>query len=78
MADGLAEYRAHDTVGRPFHQFPGKAATDAVADEKELLDPEVAHQAELIVGERASHGLLAGIGPVDSPPLALRWSIVMQ
>jgi hypothetical protein len=26
----------------------------------------------------ASHGLSTGTGPVDSPPLALRWSIVMQ
>src|SRR5580700_9724750 len=25
-----------------------------------------------------SHGLSTGTGPVDSPPLALRWSIVMQ
>jgi hypothetical protein len=26
---------------------------------------------------KASHGSPVGIGPVDSPPLALRWSIVM-
>ena len=26
----------------------------------------------------ASHARSAGTGPVDSPPLALRWSIVMQ
>src|SRR5258708_38912429 len=26
----------------------------------------------------ASHGLSSGTGPVDSPPLALRWSVVMQ
>src|SRR6266852_3805016 len=26
----------------------------------------------------ASHGLSTGTGPVDAPPLALRWSIVMQ
>ena len=28
--------------------------------------------------QKASQGLLSGIGPVDSPQLALRWSIVMQ
>ena len=27
---------------------------------------------------KASHGSSTGTGPVDSPPLALRWSIVMQ
>src|SRR6516225_11393178 len=27
---------------------------------------------------KASHGSPVGIGPVDSPPLALRWSIVIQ
>src|SRR5438132_13865063 len=26
----------------------------------------------------ASHGLSTGTGPVDSPPLALPWSVVMQ
>ena len=27
---------------------------------------------------KAPHGSSTGIGPLDSPPLALRWSIVMQ
>ena len=27
---------------------------------------------------KALHGSSTGIGPVDSPPVALRWSIVMQ
>ena len=27
---------------------------------------------------KASHGSSTGIGPVDSPPVALRWSMVMQ
>jgi len=27
---------------------------------------------------KAPHGSCAGIGPLESPPLALRWSIVMQ
>ena len=77
MADGLAKDSADHTVGRPLHQLPGKAAADAVADEEELLDPEVVHQAELVVGECVPW-VAGGIGPVDSPPLALRWSIVMQ
>src|SRR5580693_6748839 len=27
---------------------------------------------------KALHGSSSGIGPVDSPPVALRWSMVMQ
>ena len=27
---------------------------------------------------KASHAFSTGTGPVDSPPLALRWSMVMQ
>ena len=52
MADGLAKDRGDNAVGRPLHQLPGKAAADAVADEEEPLDPEVVHQAELVIGER--------------------------
>ena len=58
-------------------QRPGKAATNAVAHVEELVDPEVIHEPELVVGERLP-GWSTGTGPVDSPPLALRWSIVMQ
>ena len=52
MADALAEDGGDDAVRRPLHQLPGKAAADAVAHVEELVDPEVIHQAELIVGER--------------------------
>ena len=52
MADGLAKDGANDAVGRALHQLPGEAAADAVADEQELLDPEMIHQAELVIGER--------------------------
>jgi hypothetical protein len=44
---------------------------------KKLVDTKVVHQSQLVVGE-ALHGSLTGIGLVDSPPVALRWSIVMQ
>ena len=41
-------------------------------NESFLLDPSPNWSA------KASHGLSTAIGPVDSPPVALRWSIVMQ
>ena len=77
MADTLAEDGGDDAVRRPLQQLPGKAATNAVAHVEELVDAEVIHQPELVVGERLP-GSSTGTGPVDSPPLALRWSIVMQ
>src|SRR5262249_13785550 len=52
MADALAEDGGDDAVRRPLHQLPGKAAADAVAHVEELVDPEVIHQPELVVGER--------------------------
>ena len=52
MADALAEDGGDDAVRRPLHQLPGKAAPDAVAHVEELVDPEVIHQPELVVGER--------------------------
>ena len=74
---GWPEDGGHDALGCPLHELPGKAAADAVAHVEELVDAQVIHQPELVVGEGAP-GSLIGIGPLDSPPLALRWSIVMQ
>ena len=57
MPDPLAEDGGDDAVRRPLHQLPGKAAADAVAHEEELVDPEVIHQPELVVGEGAPGGV---------------------
>ena len=69
MADALAEDGGDDAVRRPLHQLPGKAAADAVAHVEELVDAEVIHQPELVVGEgppgvvdRHGAGGLAAIG----------------
>jgi hypothetical protein len=40
---------------------------------KELVDAEMVYHAELIAGERAPG--IVDRGPVDSPPVALRWSM---
>src|SRR3989449_4380882 len=65
----MAEQGGDHTVRRPLHQLPGKAAADAVAHVEELVDPEVIHQSELVVGEclpgvvdRHGAGGLAAIG----------------
>jgi hypothetical protein len=55
LANGLAEHRSHDAVGRSLQQLPGEAAADAVAHVKEFADPEMVHQPELIVGEGVPH-----------------------
>src|SRR5262245_16747619 len=51
MPDWLAEDGGHDALGRPLHQRPGKATADAIAHVEELLDAEMIHQPELVVGE---------------------------
>jgi hypothetical protein len=71
MSDRLNQHAGHHTLRGPLHQFQSEATADAVAHEQELLDPEVIHEAKLIVCE-GPHGSLAGIGPVDSPPFAFR------
>src|SRR3984893_6451332 len=78
MADALAEHGGDDPVGGPLQQLPGKAAADAVAHIEEFRGPEGVHQPTSWSSANASHGLSTCTGPLDSPPLALRWSIVMQ
>ena len=53
MSDRLAEDGGHDALRGPLQQLPGKAAADAVAHVEELVDTEVIHQPELVVGEGA-------------------------
>ena len=53
MPDRLAEHAGHDAIGCPLLELEGKRAPDAVAHEEELLDAEVIHQPELVVGEGA-------------------------
>jgi len=53
VPDRLAEDGGHNAVGCPLYQLEGKRAPDAVAHEEELLDAEVIHQPELVVGEGA-------------------------
>jgi hypothetical protein len=77
MSDGLHEHPSHDAVGRTLYQLHGKASPDAVAHEEELVNAKVVHQPQLVVGESA-HRSSIGIGPLDSPPLAFLWSMVMQ
>ena len=77
MADALAEDGGDDAVRRPLHQLPRQSSRRCSSPCRKLVDPEVIHQPELVVGERLQ-GWSTGTGPVDSPPLALRWSIVMQ
>jgi hypothetical protein len=49
--DRLHQHARHYAVWRPLHQFQGKASADTVAHEKELLDSEMVHQSQLVVGE---------------------------
>jgi hypothetical protein len=51
MADGLAEHGGDDALGRTLQQLAGEATADAVAHEEEFADPEMVHQAKLVVGE---------------------------
>ncbi|MBV8120197.1 MAG: hypothetical protein JO081_09710 [Alphaproteobacteria bacterium] len=77
MPDRLAEHSGDNPLGRPFEELPGKTAADTVAHVEKLADTEVVQQTQLIIGESAQ-GSSTGSGPLDSPPFALRWSIVMQ
>jgi hypothetical protein len=47
----LAQHSRHHAIRRLLHQFERKTSADAVTHEQELLDPQVVHQPELIVGE---------------------------
>ena len=69
MANGLPKNRADDAVRSPLHQLPGKATADAVADEQKLLDAEMVHQAELIIGEpwQTGPGLFPHLYPSSNP-----------
>ena len=51
MPDGLDQHAGHDAFWRSLHELHGKATTDTVTHEKELLDSEMVHQPQLIVGE---------------------------
>src|SRR5215470_13730786 len=53
VPDRLAQQRGDDALRRALHQFHRERAADAIAEEKELTDAEMVHQAELVVGERA-------------------------
>src|SRR5262245_66478190 len=53
MSDRLAQQRGDDALRRALHQFHRERAAYAIAEEKELTDAEMVHQAELVVGERA-------------------------
>src|SRR3954451_5117824 len=53
MPNRLHQNASGHAIGSTFHELHGEAAADAVAHEKELLDPKVVHQAELVIGERA-------------------------
>ncbi len=53
VSDRLAQYRRGDALRRPLHQLHRERAADAVAEEAELADAEMVHQAQLVVGERA-------------------------
>ena len=53
MSDRLAQDRRDDALRRALHQLHRERAADAIAEEKELADAEMVHQAELVVGERA-------------------------
>ena len=57
-AAGLRQHGRDDALGRPLQQVPDEGAADAEAHHHELVDAEVIHQAELVVG--------VGVpGPVD-------------
>jgi hypothetical protein len=75
--DRPAQHACDNALPSALHQLEGKRAADAVAEEDELADAEVIHQPNWS-SAKAPHGSSTGIGPVDSPPVALRWSIVMQ
>src|ERR1700733_2135337 len=51
MPDRLDQHARHHAFRRPLHQLEREATADTVAHEKELLDPEMVHQPQLIVGE---------------------------
>ena len=51
MTHGLAEHGGGDPLRRPFDELHGEGAADAVSDEEELVDAEMVHQRQLIVGE---------------------------
>jgi hypothetical protein len=53
VPDRLAEHGCHDALRRPLHQPQGKRAADAVAHKEKLLDAEVVHETQLIIGEGA-------------------------
>ena len=67
VPDRLAQQRGDDALRRALHQLHRERAADAIAEEKELADAEMVHQAELIVGERAP-GVINRHGPVDLRP----------
>jgi hypothetical protein len=53
VPDWLAQYRGGGALRRPLHQLHRERAADAVAEEEELVDAEMVHHAQLVVGERA-------------------------
>jgi hypothetical protein len=53
MTSGLAEHGGHDPLGGTPHQLHGERAADAVAHKEKLLNAEMVHQPELVVGEGA-------------------------
>ena len=52
MPHRLAEHCGQDALGRPLDELQCEGPADAVADEQELLDSEMVHQCQLVVGER--------------------------
>ena len=60
VPDRLAQDRRDDALRCALHQLHRERATDAVAEEGELADAEMVHQAELVVGEG-----VPGIGDRD-------------
>src|ERR1700737_1469392 len=77
VADALTKHGGDDTLGRAFEELPGKTAADAETHIEELAVAGRALSPSWSPA-KAPHGSSTGIGPLDSPPLALRWSIVMQ
>ena len=78
---GLRQHGGDDAIRRPLQQIPDQGAANAKAQHHELVDAQMIHQAELVIGvgipgtvdlERA--GGLAGIGvaQVESDAAVLR------
>jgi hypothetical protein len=75
--DRLRQKAGGNPIGYAFQETPDERPANAEAHHEELVDPQMIHQAELVVGIGLPRPLDLD-GPVDWPFGALRSSDVMQ